>query len=312
MSAKSEAIRDKRLTQGVVKRFFFSQKTAPYLFILPFIVSFLLFFLTPAIQTIYMSFHRVITLDNMEFVGLRNFTRLANPNFFMALRTSTIYTIAVVLFLIPVPMLFAVLLNSKLVRGRNFFRSIIFIPALTSVIVAGVSFRLIFGELPNALLNSFLALFGVDPVRWVMSFWPGIIAMVTLAVWRMAGVYMVYFLSGLQTIPEELYESADIDGAGAMKKFLYITLPQMKNITIYVLTLVIFEGYRMFTESFVFWNEANPGGLGLTITRYIYNEAFQRNDMGLGSAIGITLLGIVLIINIFQLKVFGLFRKEES
>lgn len=311
MCVKMVDVREKKRQRRSIKRFFYSQKVAPYVFIIPFVVSFLLFFLTPAFQTVFMSFHRVRTLTDMEFVGLRNYTRLVNPNFFMAIRTSTVYTIAVVLTLIPVPMLIAVLLNSRLIRGRNFFRSIIFIPALTSVIVAGVSFRLIFGELPSALFNSFLGLLGVDPVRWTMSFWPGIFAMTTLTVWRMTGVYMVYFLSGLQTIPEELYESADIDGAGVVKKFIYVTLPQMRHIIIYVLTLVIFEGYRMFTESFVFWNEANPGGLGLTITRYIYNEAFQRNDMGLGSAVGITLLGIVLIINLFQLKMFGLFRKES-
>ena len=296
--------------QGAIMRFFYNPKAAPYIFILPFIISFLIFFLTPAIQTIHMSFRRVITLTDMQFIGFGNYARLMNPNFFMAIRTSTIYAISVVAILIPFPLLLAVILNSKLIRGRNFFRSVLFIPSLTSVIVAGVSFRLIFGELPNALFNSFLGLFGVDPIRWVMSFWPGIFAMVSLTTWRMTGVYMIYFLAALQTIPEELYESAEIDGAGTFKQFIYITLPQMRHIIVYVLTLVIFEGYRMFAESFVFWNETNPGGLGLTITRYIFNEAFQRNDMGLGSAIGITLLGIVLVINLFQLKVFGLFRKE--
>ena len=307
--AKTEQV-DVRRRKGVLKSFLYNKKTAPYIFILPFIISFLIFFLTPAIQTIHMSFHRVITLADMQFIGFGNYTRLMNPNFFMAIRTSTVYAISVVAILIPFPLLLAVILNSKLIRGRNFFRSTFFLPSLTSVIVAGVSFRLIFGELPDALFNSFLGLFGVEPVRWVMSFWPGMFAMVSLTTWRMTGVYMIYFLAALQTIPEELYESADMDGAGAIKQFYYITLPQMKHMIVYVLTLVIFEGYRMFTESFVFWNEANPGGLGLTITRYIFNEAFQRNDMGLGSAIGITLLGIVLVINLIQLKLFGLFRKE--
>ena len=292
-------------------RLFYSPKAAPYIFIMPFIVSFLIFFLWPSIQTIYMSFHRVLALDNMEFIGFKNYTRLMNPNFFMALRTSTLYALLAVLMLIPIPLIMAVLLNSKLIRGTNFFRSVFFIPSLTSVIVAGISFRMIFGELPNALFNSFLGLFGIEPVRWVMSFWPGLFAMVSLNVWRMMGVYIVYYLSGLQTIPEELYESAAIDGAGTLKQFFYVTLPQMKNITIYVLTLVIFESYRAFTESFVYWNDSNPGGLGLTITRYIFNEAFQKNDMGFGSAIGITLLFIVLVINLFQLKFFGLFRKED-
>ena len=135
--------------------------------------------------------------------------------------------------------------------------------------------------------------------------------LVALALWRMTGVYMIYFLSGLQAIPEELYESADIDGAGTVRKFMHITLPLLKPTTIYVLTLVVFEGYRMFGESYVYWNENTPGDLGLTITRYIYMEAFRQNDMGFGSAIGITLLCIVLVINVIQLNSFGLFRKED-
>jgi len=127
----------------------------------------------------------------------------------------------------------------------------------------------------------------------------------------MTGVYMIYFLSGLQSIPEELFESADIDGASFIQKFFHITIPQLKPTIVYVITLVVFEGYRMFTESYVYWNENTPGDLGLTITRYIYQEAFRKNDMGFGSAIGITLLAIVMLINVIQLSGFGLFRKEN-
>lgn len=122
---------------------------------------------------------------------------------------------------------------------------------------------------------------------------------------------MIYFLSGLQSIPEELYESASIDGASILTTFRHITLPLLKPTTIYVLTLVVFEGYRMFSESYVYWEENTPGDIGLTITRYIYMEAFRKNDMGFGSAIGITLLSIVLLINIIQLNSFGLFKKED-
>lgn len=296
---------------GAVKRFLYSQKAAPYVLVLPFVLAFLIFFLVPTIQTVFMSFNKVYSLSNMEFVGIKNYTRLANIHFYNALKTNTIYTLACVLTMIPIPLVLAVLLNTKLIRGRNFFRSVLFIPSLTSVIVAGVAFRLIFGSLPTALFNWLLGLIGIEPVNWIMSFWPSMFILVALALWRMTGVYMIYFLSGLQAIPEELYESADIDGAGTVRKFMHITLPLLKPTTIYVLTLVVFEGYRMFGESYVYWNENTPGDLGLTITRYIYMEAFRQNDMGFGSAIGITLLCIVLVINVIQLNSFGLFRKED-
>jgi len=247
----------------------------------------------------------------MEFLGLKNYSRLSNVHFFNALKTNTIFTLACVITMIPIPMILSILLNDKLIGGRNFYRSVFFIPSLTSVIVAGVAFRLIFGSLPTALFNWLLSLVGLEPVSWNMQYWPAMFIMVSLALWRVTGVYMIYFLSGLQSIPEELYESANIDGANKVQKFFYVTLPLLKPTTLYVLTLVVFEGYRMFGESYVYWEENTPGDLGLTITRYIYMEAFRKNDMGFGSAIGITLLCIVLLINVIQLNSFGLFRKED-
>ena len=294
-----------------LKHFLYSPEIAPYLFVLPFLVSFFLFFFYPTLQTIFMSFHKVITLDNMQFVGLRNYLRLNNVHFFNALRTNSLFTLVTLFVLIPFPVVFAVMLNSHFVKGRNFFRSSLFIPSLTSVIVAGISFRLIFGSLEISVANRIMSFLGQMPVKWNMTYWSSIVIMAFLSIWRMTGVYMIYFLSGLQSIPNELYESADIDGANFLQKFFRITIPQLKPTIIYVLTLVVFEGYRMFTESYVYWNENTPGDLGLTITRYIYQEAFRKNDMGYGSAIGITLLGIVLVINVVQLAGFGLFRKEH-
>jgi arabinosaccharide transport system permease protein len=294
----------------VSENFLYSQKIAPYVFVLPFVASFLLFFLGPALQTIYMSFHKVVSLNSMNFIGLKNYQRLNNIHFFNALRNNTIFMLLCVSTMIPVSVLLAVLLNTRFIHGRNIIRSILFIPSLTSVIVAGIAFRLIFGSLPTALANWILSFFNIPPVNWNMNAWSGMTIMVVLAVWRMTGVYMIYFLSALQMIPGELYESADIDGAGVVGKFFRITLPLIRPTGIYVLTLVVFEGYRMFTESYVYWNENYPGDIGLTMTRYIYQEAFRQNDMGFGSAIGITMLAIVLAINLVQLNSFGLFKKD--
>jgi arabinosaccharide transport system permease protein len=292
-------------------RFFYSQKIAPYVFVLPFILSFLLFFLGPTLQTIYMSFHKIAGLDSMTFIGIRNYQRLNNVHFFNALRNNTVYMVLCVGTMIPISIVLAVLLNTKFIYGRNVFRAVLFIPSLASVIVAGVAFRLVFGSLPMALANWLIGLLGIPPVNWNMNAWSGMTIMVVLALWRMTGIYMIYFLSALQMIPPELYESADIDGAGTTGKFFRITLPLIKPTSIYVLTLVIFEGYRMFSESYVYWNENYPGDIGLTITRYIYQEAFRQNDMGFGSAIGITMLLIVLALNLVQLKSFGLFKKDD-
>jgi arabinosaccharide transport system permease protein len=259
-----------------------------------------------------MSFQEVHGLSSSKFIGLTNYLRLHNEHFYNALKTNTIYTIISIMMLIPIPIVFAVLLNSTLVKGKNLFKSVIFIPALTSVIVAGVSFRLMFGESDTAFINSVLVKLGLPSQQWMFNYGTGMMLMVILNTWRAAGINMIYYLAGLQAIPEELYESAEIDGANALQKFFSITLPLLKPIMIYTLTISIFEGYRMFGESYVFWNEGMPGDIGLTIVRYIYQQAFQRNDMGMGSAIGITLLLIVLAINLVQLKFFGLFKKERD
>lgn len=303
---------DKKTNNFKPGKILYSRKIAPYIFCLPFIISFLVFFLYPTINTFLMSFQKIEGFSSSTWVGLQNYKRLLNPHFFNALKTSTIYTLCMVAIMLVLPITIATLLNSKLIKCRNFFRSAIFIPALTSTIVAGIAFRLLFGETEGGFFNSIILKLGGEIISWKTGYVTGMIMMVTLAAWRELGINMVYCLSALQSIPAELYEAADIDGCNGFQKFIYITIPQVKPIIIYVLTLTILNGYRMFTEGYVYWNDTNPGDIGLTIVRYIYQQAFQRNDFGMGSAIGVTLLAIVLIINMFQLNFFGLFKKEDA
>lgn len=304
-------MQSKKSVFGKMKKILYNQKIAPYIFCLPFILSFCIFFLYPIITTFYMSFMDVISFDNMVYVGFKNYKRLANEHFYNALKTSTIYTLCMVTIMLIFPVTIATLLNSKIMKFKNFFRSVIFIPSLTSVIVAGIAFRLIFGDTEIGFINSILLKFGKEIVPFKLGYWTGIMIMVVLATWREMGINMVYCLSALQNVPEELHEAAQIDGANTFQRFLHVTLPQVKPIIVYILTLSIISGYRMFTEGYVYWNESNPGDNGLTIVRYIYQQAFQRNDFGMGSAIGVVLLAIILAINIVQLNFFGLFKKED-
>ena len=294
-----------------LKHILYNKKVAPYVFCAPFVLSFFIFFLYPILTTFYMSFMDVISLKNMEYIGLKNFQRLNNEHFFNALKSSTIYTLCMVIIMMIVPITIATLLNSKVMKLKNMFRSVFFIPSLTSVIVAGIAFRLIFGDTELGFINSILVKYGGDIIQFKLGYGTGIMIMVVLASWRELGINMVYCLSALQNVPEELIEAAQIDGANTFQRFRNVILPQVKPIIIYILTLSIINGYRMFTEGYVYWNETNPGDNSLTIVRYIYQQAFQRNDFGMGSAIGVVLLAIILIINIGQLQFFGLFRKED-
>ncbi len=293
------------------KMFWESPKIVPYIFVAPFVISFLLFYLYPLLSAIMMSFQEV-GFDEVTFVGLSNYQRLFNQHYKDAVMTSTSYTFWTILILIPLPIILAVLLNNKNTRFKNFFRSSLFVPALTSVIVAGMFFRYAFGEQATTLMNSIISFFGLEPIVWLQKKTPAMFALVTLCTWRWLGVNIVYFLSGLQGISNEIYEAADIDGASAWSKFWYITIPGIRPVIIYVLTISIFGGYRMFAESYAYWQTHTPGNIGMTIVSYIYQMGFNNFEMGFASAIGITLLLIVLIVNIIQLKFFGLFRKESE
>ncbi|WP_343032815.1 sugar ABC transporter permease [Anaerotalea alkaliphila] len=235
-----------------------------------------------------------------------------NPHYYDALSVSFRYTFWTIFVLIPVPLLLATLLNSKNLIGRNFFRSSLFLPALTSVIVAGMFFRYAFAEQATSLANQILGWFGHEPLTWLQDAKTGMLAMVVLCVWRWMGVNIIYFLSGLQNIPAELYEAADIDGANVFHKFFNITVPSLKPVIIYVVTISIYGGFSMFAESFAYWSYRSPGNIGLTLVSYIYTTGFNNADFGFASAIGVTLLGIIMLVNLVQLMFFGFFKKESE
>ncbi len=294
------------------KRILYSKKVAPYIFVAPFVASFLIFFLYPSIETVYMSFMSMEGFGKEKFVGFYNYERLLNYHFGHAILTNTIYTACVLVIMMTVPIVLAVIVNSRLLKLRNLFRAAFFIPSLVSALIAGIAFRLMFSDMDSGLFNQILHLFGRESIAWNMGYSTGILMMVTLDVWKSIGINMVYCLSALQSIPEDIYESAEIDGASAVRKFWNITVPMLKPTLIYIFTLTVIAGYRMFTESYVYWVDSTPGDIGLTIVRYLYQMSFQRNDMGFGSAIGIVLLAIIMMINLVQLRGFGMFGKEKD
>ncbi len=233
----------------MVKRFIYNKKVAPYVFILPFIIIFLVFFISPMARTIVMSFQSVLP-GITEWVGFDNYSRLLGDKVFLkAVMNSMKYMIWTLILLIPIPMLLATVLNSKFAKGREFFKSALYLPALTSVVVAGTIFRLEFSEL---------------------------------------------------------------DGANAVQKFIYITVPQLKPTIVYVLTISIYAGLAMFTESYMIWGgNSSPKNIGLTIVGYLYRQGIEKNAMGYASAVGIILFIIAMTINMIQLKMNGTFSKEE-
>lgn len=292
-------------------RFLYSQKAAPYVFVLPFILTFLIFFAYPVVNTVMMSFQKVGG-GTAEFIGLENYRLLMNPVFYKCMKNSAFYMVVTCMLMIPIPMILAYMLNSKAMKAKALFRSIMFVPALTSVVVAGVVFRMMFGELEGSFMNQVIGAFGKEPIIWLRNPVTVWICLFVLCLWRWTGVNMMYYLSGLQQISEDLYESANIDGANGIQKFRYITLPLLKPTTVYVLTISIFGGLAMFTESYLLFNgNKSPNNVGTTIVGYLYRLGLEQNNMGIGSAIGVILLVIVMVINVIQLALNGTFKKGE-
>ncbi|KKI89461.1 arabinose transporter permease [Bacillus sp. SA1-12] len=306
---KSQELAAPVKSQNKLLSFLNSKKVVPYIFVSPFILSFLIFSLFPSIQAIIMSFQKVLP-GQVTFIGLNNYSRVFNPTFYKALSNTTTYVILTVLILTIFPIVLAVLLDSKLVKLKTLFRASLFLPALASTIVSGMVFRLMFGETDTAAANQILNFLGFDSIDWRYQAWSAMFLMVLLCSWKWMGVNILYFLAGLQNIPKELYEAADIDGATTFNKFYHVTLPFLKPVTIFVVTISVIHGFRMFEESFVFWEAGSPGNIGLSVVGYLYQQGIQQNDMGFGAAIGVILMLIIFVVSFIQLILTGAFKKE--
>ena len=296
-----------------VKKFFYSQKAAPYVFVLPFIISFLLFWIYPLCSTITMSFQD-IKPTGTEWVGISNFQKLLKDKIFhTAIKNSFQYMVLTLVLLIPFPMFFAVLMDSRLVKAKGFWKACLYVPALTSVVISGTLFRLMFSEYPTGQMNVITTALGLGTFKWLKMKATGLGALLLVACWRWTGVNMLYFISGLKAIDTAMYEAADIDGATAWQKFRYVTIPLLKPTTVYVLTISVYAGLAMFMESYMLWSGPDsPNNIGLTIVGYLYKRGITKNQLGYGSAVGIVLLVIALAINIVQLVVNGTLGKEED
>lgn len=295
------------------RRPFITERTAPYLFVSPFIVTFLVFFLYPLISTAIMSMQDIAGFDDVTFIGLENYRNLANPQFYAALKNSSVYTVLTIAVLVPLPLLLAVLINAGATRGKSFFKSALFLPALTSVVVAGLFFRFAFSAQESAFINNLLIKAGSMPREWLFRRGTTMFVLVVFCTWRWLGVNIIYFLSGLNAIPPEQYEAADIDGANALQQFMLITVPNLRAVTIYVITISVYGGFSMFSETFTLFSSARtPGDIGLTMVGYIYLEGFNFARLGMGSAIGVTLFAIIMAVNLVQLFLNGTLGKKEA
>jgi arabinosaccharide transport system permease protein len=273
---------------------------------------FLVFKVYPVILAFIMSFQNFQGVTSQEWVGLTNYENVFKlVRFNQALANTTIYTIGTLLILIPLPLVLAVLLDSRRVVQSTVFRTLLFLPALTSLVVAGTVFRLILAK--DGFLNAALtSATGTDPIRWLETAEFALPSLILVATWRWTGINILYFNSGLVNIPRELYEAASIDGANPFQMFWRITLPLLRPTTLFVVVLSIIGGYQVFVEPFIiFRGGGGPGDGGLSMALLIYRTAFTSFNFGTAAAMGVILAAIIFVFSLIQFRFFGVFSSED-
>ncbi len=290
------------------------QKITPYIFISPFFVLFFTFVLGPALYAFYAGFTKWQGLSPPELVGLQNYVYLFEDKTFLLSLTNTIWYSTVGIFVIvPLALFLASVLNIEWLERKSFFRAIYFAPAITPAIVVGAVFALVYDQ-KYGVLNWALLQAGLQSVEWLTSVKWFKVAVAGMIIWRWSGYHMVYFLAGLQGIPEDLYGAAKVDGANVWQRFRYITVPSLRPTIIFVLVMMTISSFQIFAEPYMLLSDGRgfggPSDSGLSIAMYLYRTGFVFMKRGYGSAIGAILFVIVLVLSLMQTRVLGVFREN--
>ena len=276
---------------------------APYLYLLPPLVLLGVFMFWPMVQSIIYSFQRYNVFIEPEWLGLANYRELLQDSaFWNAFTNSLKYWIGVVPALVFLPILIAVLVNQD-VPGTRFFRTLYFFPVVTSMVVAGIAWRWIFAE--RGLLNFMVVRFVpfVDEgIGWLTTARFALPSVMVVTIWKGLGYYMVIYLAGLQSIPHQLYEAATIDGASRFRKLWSITIPQLAPYMVLVAILSSIAAMKVFDEVYV-TTGGGPFGSSRTLVFEVYDQAFNKLNMGYGSAMGVVLFIILLIFSAVSLRI---------
>lgn len=278
-------------------------KTAPYYFLAPSVVLLVIFTLYPVISSFILSFQGMSGVDKY-FVGFDNYIRLfKDPIFYKSLVNTFQILIVQVPIMLSLAILIAVGLNSSLIKFHGFFRVAYFLPAITALVAASIIFMVILDS-NYGVANYLLSLVGIDPIDWLNDpFWAKV-SIIVVMTWRWTGYNMVIFLAGLQTIPKDLYEAASIDGAGKVKQFFFITIPQLKPVFIFTVVMSTIGTLQLFDEAYIL-TTGGPNNATMTITLYLYETGFKYFEFGYASALAYVLVVIIAIISWVQLKVVG-------
>ncbi|WP_320774031.1 sugar ABC transporter permease [Streptomyces sp. CRN 30] len=290
---------------------------SPYAFVSPFFLLFAAFGLFPLIYTGWASLHQVelTAPTDMSWVGLRNYTRIFDDDFFWTAATNTL-TIGVIA---TVPQLLmamglAHILNYKL-RGSTFYRVAMLAPYATSIAAASLVFVMLFGR-DYGMINWALGLVGIDNIDWQNDKWPSQIAVSVIVIWRWTGYNALIYLAAMQAIPQDLYESAALDGANRWQQFFHVTLPSLRPTILFTVVVSTIGASQLFGEPLLF--DANKGASGgsqhqfQTLGLYLYEQGWVNQHLGRASAIAWTMFLILIVIGLVNYVISRRLRASSS
>ncbi|MGR0318503.1 carbohydrate ABC transporter permease [Agromyces sp. ZXT2-3] len=276
-------------------------------FVAPMLVVFAVFSWGPIVQAVVMSFQRTNLVSPPVFVGLDNFVRvLSDPNLGTAVVNTLYFAVLALLFGFPLPLLLAVMM-SEVRRGKGLYSALAYLPVVIPPVVAVLLWKVFYNASPDGVFNTILGWVGIPPQPWLQSSATVMPSLVLEATWAAAGGAIIIYLAALIAVPPELYDAAEVDGAGIWRKIWHVTLPQLRGVLFIMLILQIIATSQVFLEPFLFTG-GGPNNATLTILLLIYRYAFQNS---LGGAYGeATALSLMLAIFLALLS-FAYFRLTE-
>jgi multiple sugar transport system permease protein len=270
-------------------------------FLSPTLLIFSVFVLFPVFFSFFLSFHKWNMFSaGTSYVGLDNYLSiLGNEEFWSVLKNTAFYTLGTVPLNMVVSLAAAYVLNKKII-GRRFLRTAFFIPVIMSPVAAAVIWRWVYE--PNfGMLNYVLGIFGVPSINWLNDPTAAMFALIVMGVWKSFGVNLVLFSAGLQGIPEQYYEAAQIDGAGKWRQFWNVTLPLLSPTTFFILVMSVIGSFQVFDTVYVL-TSGGPLGSTKVLVFYLYEHAFKYFEMGYASAVAYLLFALVFALTLLQVK----------
>ncbi|MBP3490648.1 sugar ABC transporter permease [bacterium] len=278
------------------------KKYTPYLFLLPAAAVLIVFFFIPFFQTFGLSFFDYSSsLYNPNFVGADNYIKLfKEPVFYKVMFNTFMYLVIAVPFLVTFPLFLAILINQK-IRGITLYKILLYLPVIVSIVVAAIAFKWLYAG--QGILNYILSLFHIKSIGWLVDTKWALFSVALVTIWKGIGYYMMIYLASLMSVPQDLYEACDIDGANFITKHLTVTIPHIIPTIALVSTISTISAMKVFAEIYVM-TKGGPLNSTKTIVYYIYERAFENLDLGYASALAVVLLVVVMGFSLINILFF--------